>query len=104
MADDNLHEFCTKTGKAKEKRKGLELLRYGKNLRYDNDGIHNYGTKTANLILRRTIQQLGKWSPTTSTHNNDDKRMLEKRYVFYVPSGRQLIGKTPATIFILEFS
>ena len=71
MADDNFYEFCEKAEKAKEKGKGLKFLRYGKNLRYDSEGIYSYGTKIANLDLRRrTIQKLGYWSPTNSKHYN----------------------------------
>ena len=96
MADDNFYEFCEQAEKAKEKGKGLNSLRYGKNLRYDSEGIYSYGVKIANLDLgRRTIQKLGYWSPTSSKHYNCAKRMLEECYEFYetenAPSGGQLI-------------
>ena len=95
MADDNFYEFREKGEKAKEKAKGLKFLRYGKNLRYDSEGIYSYGVKMATLDLgRRTIQTLGYWSPTSSKHYHA-KRMLEECYEFYetenAPSGGQLI-------------
>ena len=95
MADDNFYEFCEKAEKANEKGKGLRFLRYGKNLRYDSEGIYSYGAKIANLDLgRRTIQKLGYWSPTSSTHYNYAKRVLGECYDFYeienASSGSQL--------------
>ena len=64
--DHNFYELCEKAEKAKEKGKGKMFLRYGKNLRYDSEGIYSYGTKIANLDLgRRTIRKLGYWSPTS---------------------------------------
>ena len=96
--DDNFYEFREKAEKAKEKGKGLKFLRYGKNLRYDSEGIYSYGTKIANLDLgRRTIQKLGYWSPTSSTHYNYAARMLDERYGFYetenAPPGGQSGGQ-----------
>ena len=96
MADDNFYAFCEKAEKAKEKGKGLKFLHHGKNLRYDSEGIYNYGTKIANLDLgRRTTQKLGYWSPTSTTHYNYAKRMLGERYDFYeienASSGSQLV-------------
>ncbi len=35
--------------KAKEKNKGLKFLRYGRNLRYNKEGIYSYSAKMANL-------------------------------------------------------
>ena len=96
MADDNFYEFCEKAEKAQEKGKGLKFLRYGRNLRYDSEGIYSYGVKIASLDLgRRTIQKLAYWSPTSSKHYNYAKRMLEECYEFYeagnAPIGGQLI-------------
>ena len=92
--DHSFYEFCDKAEKAKEKGKCFKFLRYGKNLRYDSEGIYSYGAKVANLDLgRRTIQKLGHWSPTNSKHYNYAKRMLEECYEFYetenAPSGGQ---------------
>ena len=110
MADDKFYEFHEKAEKAKEKGKGLKSLRCGENLRYDSEGIYSYGAKIANLDLgRRTIQKLGYWSPTSSTHYNYAKRMLGECYDFYeienASSGSQLTHfKTLATMITLEFS
>ena len=58
-------------------------MRYGKNLRYNSEGIYSYGTKTAHIDLRqRTMQRLGYWSPTTSKHFNYAAHLLDIYYDF----------------------
>ena len=57
--DNNFYEWSEKAEKATEKGKVLKFDRYGKNLRYNSEGIYSYGTKIANIDLRqRTIQNL----------------------------------------------
>ena len=45
--------------------------RYTKNLRYDDEGVYSYGTKVIELDwIKLTAKRLGRWSPTTSRHQN----------------------------------
>ena len=81
--DHSFYEWSEKADKAKEQGKGLKFLRYGKNLRYNSEGIYSYGAKIANLDLKqRTIQKLGCWSPASSKHYNYDARLLDTCYDF----------------------
>ncbi len=81
--DNNFDEWGEKAEKATEKRKMLKFLRYGKNLRYNSEGIYSYGNKIANLDLRqRTIQKLGYWSPTSSKNYNYAAHVLDICYDF----------------------
>ena len=78
MFDDSYAEFCDKAAKAAEINKGLKFPRYGKNLRFNSEGVYSYGAKIANLNLaEKTLQRLGYWSPTTSKHYNYAGRVLE---------------------------
>jgi hypothetical protein len=80
---DNFYEWSEKAEKATEKGKALKFDRYGKNLRYNSEGIYSYGTKIANIDLQqRTIQKRGYWSPTTSKHFNYAAQLLDTRYDF----------------------
>ncbi len=75
--DHNFYEWSEKAENATEK-KMLKFDRYGKNLRYNSEGIYSYGTKIANLNLHhRTIEKLGYWSPTTSKHFNYAAHLLD---------------------------
>ena len=81
--DHNFYEWSEKAEKATEKGKALKFDHYGKNLRYNSEGIYSYGTKIANIDLRqRTIQKLGYWSPTTSKHYNYATHLLDICYDF----------------------
>ena len=81
--DHNFYEWSEKAEKATEKGKTLKFSRYGKNLRYNSEGIYSYGTKIANLDLHhRTIEKLGYWSPTTSKHFNYAAHLLDICYEF----------------------
>ena len=81
--DHNLYEWSEKAEKATEKGKGLKLMRHGKNLRYNSEGIYSYGTKTANLDLeQRTIQKMDYWSPTNSKRFNYAAHLLDICYDF----------------------
>ena len=81
--DRNFYEFSEEAEEATEKGKVLKFLRYGRNLRYDSEGIYSYGTQIANLDMRmRTIQKLGYWSPTTSKHYNYAARLFDICYDF----------------------
>ncbi len=85
--DHNFYEWSEKAEKATEKDIALKFEslpglqtkeRYGKNLRYNSEGIYSYGTKIASLDLRqRTIQKMGYWSPTTSKHFNYAAKLLD---------------------------
>ena len=81
---NNFYEWSEKAEKATEKGKGLKFDRYGKNLRYNSEGIYSYGTKIAHIDLNlRTIQKLGYWSPTTSKHFNYAAKLLDTHYNFH---------------------
>ena len=81
--EHNFYEWSEKAEKATEKGKVLKFDRYGKNLRYDREGIYSYGTKIANIDLHhRTIEKLGYWSPTTSKHFKYATNLLENCYEF----------------------
>jgi hypothetical protein len=76
-------EFFDIVAKTTEKGRKMKFLRYEKNLRYDLYGIYSYGTRIAELDMRhRTINNLGKWSRTTTKHYNYAKRVLESAYNF----------------------
>ena len=98
--DHNFYEWSEKAEKATEKGKGLKFDRYGKNLRYNSEGIYSYGAKIANIDLQqRTIQKRGYWSPTTSKHFNYAAKLLDTRYDFRpidaAPSGSPLESLGP---------
>ena len=98
--DHNFYEWSEKAENATEKGKVLKFDRYGKNLRYNSDGIYSYGTKIAHIDLNlRTIQKLGHWSPTTSKHFNHAAKLLDTRYDFRpieaAPSGGTLESLGP---------
>ena len=81
--DHNFYDWSEKAEKATEKGKLLKFDRYGKNLRYNSEGIYSYGSKIANIDPRlRTIQKLGHWSPTASKHCNYAARLLDMSYDF----------------------
>ena len=81
--DNNLYEWSEKAEKATEKGKNLKFLRYGKNLKYNIEGIYSYGIKITNLDLKqKTIQTLGYWSPTSSKHFNYAAHLLDICYGF----------------------
>ncbi len=61
----------------------MKLPHFQMNLKYNFDGLYSYSTKIAHLDLpSRTIVKLGKWSPTSTTHYNYTRRLLEDRYGF----------------------
>jgi len=81
--DHNFYEWSEKAEKATEKGKVLKFDRYGKNLRYNSEGIYSYGTKIAHLDLHhRTIEKLGYRSPTTGKHFNYAAHLLDICYDF----------------------
>ena len=81
MNDQHYDEFFENAQKASDKDKFLKLPRFQANLRYNFDGLYSYRTKIAHLGLpSRTIVKLGKWSVTSTTHYNFNRRLLEDRY------------------------
>ena len=83
--DDSYVEFCDKAKKATEKQRDLKFPRYGKNLRFNNEGVYNYGTKIPTLDLKdRSIQRQGYSSSTSSTHYHYAMNMLGANYNFLV--------------------
>ena len=60
MFNDSYEEFREKATKAADVNKGLKFPRYGKNLRFNSEGVYSYGATIANLDLsERGIQRLG---------------------------------------------
>ena len=82
--DNNFYEWSEKAEKATKKSKTLKFLRYGKNLRYNSEGIYSYGTKIAHLDLKlRTIQKLGYRSPMSNKHYKYAAHMFKICYDFH---------------------
>ncbi len=80
--DQHYDDFFENAQKATDKG-GLKLPNYQKNLKYNFDRLYSYNTKIAHLDLPgRTIVKLGKWSPTSTTHYNYARRLLEDPYGF----------------------
>ena len=83
VMDQNFYEWSEKAEEAKEKGKVLKFARYGKNLRYDSEGIYSYGSKIAHLDLKqKTIHKIGHWSCTSTKHYNYAARLLDICYDF----------------------
>ena len=81
--DQHYDEFFENAQKASDKGKFMKLPRFQRNLKYNFDGLYSYSTKIAHLDLpSRMIVKLGKWSPTSTTHYNYTRRLLEDRYGF----------------------
>ena len=79
--DQYYDEFFENAQKASDKGKFMKLPRFHRNLKYNFDGLYSYSTKIAHLDLPgRTIVKLGRWSPTSTTHYNYTRRLLEDRY------------------------
>ena len=81
--DQHYDDFFERAQTATDNGKLMKLPRFQNNFKYDFDGLYTYGTKIAHLDLpRRTIEKLGKWSVTSSTHYNYTRRLLEDRNGF----------------------
>ena len=81
--DHNFYEWSEEAEKATEKSKILKFPRYGKNLRYNSEGIYSYGSTIAHLDLKqKTIHKLGYRSRTSSKHYNYATHMLDICYDF----------------------
>ena len=81
--DQHFDDFFENAMKASDKGRFLKLPRYQKNLKYNFDGLYSYNTRIAILDLpRRTIIKLGRWSPTSTTHYNYARRLLQDHYGF----------------------
>ena len=81
--DQHYDEFFENAQKASDKGKLMKLPRFQRNLKYNFDGLYSYSTKIAHLDLPgKIIVKLGKWSPTSTTHYNYARRLLEDRYGF----------------------
>ena len=81
--DQHYDEFFENAQKASDKGKFMKLPRLQRSLKYNFDGLYSYSTKIAHLDLpSRTIVKLVKWSPTSTTHYNYTRRLLEDRYGF----------------------
>ena len=81
--DQHFDDFFEKAMTASDKGKFLKLSRYQKNLKCNFDGLYSYNTRIALLDLPgRTIINLGRWSPTSTTHYNYARRLLQDHYGF----------------------
>ena len=57
--------------------------KYQKNLRLGTEGVYSYGTEVIELDwLRRTMKLLGRWSRTTSRHQNYAMKKLKEDWDF----------------------
>ena len=82
--DQHYDDFFEDAQNATDKGRFLELPRHQKNPKYNFDGFYSYSTKIAHLDLpSRTTLKLGRWSPTSTTHYNYTRRLLEDRYGFF---------------------
>ncbi len=81
--DQHYDDLFETAQKATDKGRFLKLPRYQKNLKYNLDEFYSHSTKIAHLDLpRKTVVKFGKWSPTSTTHYNYARRLLEDRYRF----------------------
>ena len=81
--DERFEDFLYFTQKASDADKFLKFPRFQKNLKYNFDGLYSYNTKVAHLDLPgRTIIKLGRWSPSSTTHYNYVRRLLQDHYGF----------------------
>ncbi len=81
--NQHYHEFFENAQNASDKGRFMKLPRFQMNLKYNFDGLYSYSTQIAHLDLpSKIIMKLGKWSPTTTTHYNYTRRLLEDRYGF----------------------
>ncbi len=81
--DGHYDDFFNSVQKASDKDQFLKLPRHQKNLKYNFDGLYSYNTKIPHLNLpARTLVKLGKWSPTSTTHYNYARRLLEATMAF----------------------
>jgi hypothetical protein len=85
--DRAFDEFWDAAERATEKGKGLKFNRYGKNLRYNSEGIYSYNTKIADLDFRfRSVSKRSSYSATSNKHYNYALRTLSSCYDFYETS------------------
>ena len=81
--DQHYDAFFENAQKATDKGKFMKLPRFQRNLKYNFDGLYKYNIRIAELIMcNRTIVKRGKLSPTSTTHYNYTRRLLEDRYGF----------------------
>ncbi len=81
--DEHYDDFFYSAQKASDKDKFLKLPRFPKNLKYSFDGFYSYNTEVAHLDLpSKTIVKLCKRSPTSTTHYNYARRLLEDPHGF----------------------
>ena len=79
--DQHCDDIFESAQKATDNGKFMKLPRFQKSLRYNIDGFYKYNTKIPHLDLpARTIVKLGKWSPTSTTHYNHNRRLLEDHH------------------------
>ena len=73
-------------------RKRVSFGTYSMNLRYGSDGVYSYGARVIEANWRRrTLMRLGRWSRTTSKHQNYAITELMESWVF---TDIQLIRKS----------
>ena len=80
---DCYNEFCGMARSATEKGQGLQVRRYGQNLRYNSTGVYSKGLQIAVLDLEnKTFPKTDYLSPISNKHHNHAKYMLELCYDF----------------------
>ena len=81
--DERFEDFVYFTQKVSDADKFLKFPRFQRNLKSNFDGLYSYNTRIALLDLPgRTIIKLGRWSPTSTTHYNYARRLLQDHYGF----------------------
>ncbi len=79
--DQHYDDLLENAQKATDNGRFLKLHRFQKNLKYNFAGLYSHSTKIPHLDLpSRTIVKLGKWSPTSTTHYNYARRLLEDHH------------------------
>ena len=77
-------DFCNSLEAYLLKRNHMaKFEKYQKNLRYTYDGVYSYGTRVIELDWRKqTAKRLGRWSNTTSRHQNYALKELAMEWGF----------------------
>ena len=76
-------EFKRKVIEATRKGKKLKFDRFVRNLRYDANGLYSYTIRVVQFnIDKRTYERLGRWSMTTSRHQNWACNHLKEMFEF----------------------
>ena len=83
VESEEYKQFKTKMINATQKGKKLKFERFTRNLRYDANGLYSYNTRVVQFnIDQTTFERLGRWSRTTSRHQNFACNYFKDKYDF----------------------